>query len=294
MSDEGVWRGQTLAQNTATYDMFIECCGDRVVTCYERKDLATFFDLLRGLPKLYSKSSQWKGLPFTEIVEQTKEQDHERLSITTMKRHFSALGRLFDYLRKRGEYLAENPAYGFEFPDKRRAREKRSMWEGETLARLFSSPVWTGCFSEDRRSRPGSLILKDDKYWLPLLGLYHGNRLEEFAQLCRGDVRQQDGIWFLDINDEGAKQVKNEQSKRKVPLHSELHRLGFLDYVERTAPNAMDRIFPQLRPGGPDKKLGYFFTKWGRNYRKDIGVYEKGLDYDYSRAGVTTKLATAK
>jgi site-specific recombinase XerD len=293
MSEQGVWRGQTLAQNTATYDMFIECCGDRVVTSYERKDLARFFDLLRGLPKLYSKSAQWKGLPFAEIVEQTKEQDHERLSIKTMKRHFSALGRLFDYLRKRGEYLGDNPAYGFEFPDKRRAREKRNMWEGERLSKLFSSPVWTGCFSEDRRSRPGGLIIKDEKYWLPLLGLYHGNRLEEFAQLCRDDVKQQNGICFLDINDEGAKQVKNEQSKRRVPLHSELHRLGFLDYVEKTAPNGTDRIFPRLRPGGPDKKFGYFFTKWWTTYRKDIGVYEKGLDYHSFRAGVTTKLARA-
>jgi hypothetical protein len=293
MSQQGVWRGQTLAQNTTTYGMFIECCGDRAVSSYERKDLAAFFDLLRDLPKLYSKSAEWKDMSLIKIAERTKDENHERLSITTMMRHFSALGRLFDYLRKRGEYSGENPAYGFEFPDKRRARDKRSMWEGERLTKLFSSPVWTGCFSEDRRSRLGNLIIKDEKYWLPLLGLYHGNRLEEFAQLCRGDVRQQDGIWFLDINDEGAKQVKNEQSKRRVPLHSELHRLGFLDYVEKTAPNALDRIFPQLRPGGPDKKLGYFFTKWWTKYRKDIGVYEKGFDYHSFRGGVTTKLATA-
>lgn len=48
-----------------------------------------------------------------------------------------------------------------------------------------------------------------------------------------------------------------------------------------------------MRPGGPDKKFGYFFTKWWTAYRKDIGVYEKGLDYHSFRAGVTTKLATA-
>lgn len=293
MSEQEVWRGQTLAQNTATYDMFIECCGDRPVADYKRKDLAAFFDMLRGLPRLYSKSAEWKGVPLAQIVERTKEQDHERLSIKTMKRHFSALGRLFDYLKKRGEYLGENPAHGFEFPDKRRAREKRKMWEGEPLTKLFSSPVWTGCFSKDRRSRPGSHTIKDEKYWLPLLGLYHGNRLEEFAQLCRSDVRQQDGIWFLDINDEEQKHVKNEQSKRKVPLHTELKRLGFLGYVEKTAPNPADRVFPQLRPGGPDGKLGYFFTKWWTQYRKDIKVYEKGLDYHSFRAGVTTKLATA-
>jgi hypothetical protein len=167
------------------------------------------------------------------------------------------------------------------------------MWEGEPLRKLFASPVWTGCYSEGRRARPGTRIIKDEKYWLPLLALYHGNRLEEFAQLHRTDVRQEEDIWFLDINDEGDKQVKNEQSKRRVPLHPELFRLGFLNYVETIAPNKNDRVFPLLRPGGPDNKLGFFFTKWWSRYRKDTGVYEKGLDYHSFRAGVATKLAQA-
>lgn len=280
------WRGQTLAQNKTSYAMFKECCGDLPVTAYERRHLAAFHDLLRALPKLYSKSAAWRGLSLGEIAARTKEEERERLSMTTVKRHFAALGRLFAYLKQRGEYQGENPAYGFEFPDKRRDREKRSMWQGEPLRKLFASPVWTGCFSEGRRARAGKLIIKDDKYWLPLLGLYHGNRLEEFAQLHRADVRQEDGIWFLDINDEGTKRVKNEQSKRRVPLHAELLQLGFLDYVEKTAPKVEDRLFPQLRPGGPDNKLGFYFTKWWSQYRKDVGVYEKGLDYHSFRASV--------
>jgi hypothetical protein len=88
------------------------------------------------------------------------------------------------------------------------------MWEGEPLRKLFASPVWTGCSSETRRSSPGSKIIEDEKHWLPILGLFHGNRLQEFAQLRRADGRCRDGIWFLDINDDGTKQLKNEQSKR--------------------------------------------------------------------------------
>jgi site-specific recombinase XerD len=293
MSQNEEWRGQTLEQNTTTYEMFKECCGDLPVTTYERKHLAAFYDLLRGLPRLYSKSAAWRGLSLAEVVARTKDEEHERLAMKTIKRHFSALGVLFAYLKQRGEYVGENPAYGFRFPDKGRTRDKRSMWEGESLAKLFSSPVWTGCYSEGRRSRPGKIIIKDEKYWLPLLGVYHGNRLEEFAQLERADVKEEDGIWFLDINDEGEKQVKNEQSKRRVPLHPELQRLGFLEYVEKLAPNPTDRLFPALQPGGPDQKLGYSFTKWWSRYRKDIGVYQKGLDYHSFRAGVATKLAEA-
>jgi hypothetical protein len=294
MSKQEKWRGQTLAQNKTTYAMFIACCGDLPVMAYERRHLAMFYDLLLSLPKLYSKTAEWRGLSLAEIAARTKQEEHERLSMTTVKRHFSALGRFFAKLKERGEYTSENPAHGFEFPDNRRERDKRSMWQGEPLRKLFSSPVWTGCFSEARRSKPGKLIIKDEKYWLPLLGIHHGNRLEEFAQLHRADVRHEGGIWFLDINDEGTKRVKNEQSKRRVPIHPELLRLGFLDHLETTAPKAEDRLFPLLRPGGPDQKLGYYFTKWWSQYRRDIGVYEKGLDYHSFRASVATKLAESE
>jgi integrase len=293
MSDEGVWRGQTLAQNTATYEMFIQYCGDRPVTAYKRKDLAAFYDLLRALPKLYSKTATWKEMTLREIAEATGSEDHVRLSMTTVKRHFAALGRLFEYLRKREDYLGDNPAYGFEYPDKRRGRDKRSMWTDAQISRLFSTPVWSGCLSKYRRSQPGEVILKDEKYWLPLLGAFHGNRLEEFAQLQRSDVRHSEGIWYLDINDSDGKQVKNQQSKRRVPLHPELQRLGFLDYVKETSPAPKDRLFPQLKPGGSDKKLGFYFTKWFSQYRKDVGLYEPGLDYHSFRSAVATKLAAA-
>jgi integrase len=294
MEGTASWRGQTLAQNQTTYRMFLDHCGDKLVTEYGKRDTSSFFDVLRRLPSLYSKSSEWRGLTLAEIAEKTDGQALPRLAMKTIKRHFSALGGLFDHLRRRGDYVAENPAHGFSFPmGKVRVNQGREMWEGEELTKLFSSPVWAGCSSPARRSTPGTLVIKDEKFWLPLLGLYHGNRLEEFAQLHLSDVRQVDGIWCLDINDEEAKQIKNAQSERLVPLHPELKRLGFLDYVSDIAPAKSARIFPQLAPGGPDSKLGYYFTKWWSRYRRDVGVYRKGLDYHSFRHGVTTKLFAA-
>jgi hypothetical protein len=288
--DQG-WRGQTLAQAKATFRMFMECCGDRPVTQYQRRDLTAFYDVLRSLPALYSKDKRWSGLPLAQIAEQARQTDDPKMTMKTVKRHFSALGRLFTWLRKRGEYLKENPAHEFEFPDKRRARDKRKMWQGERLERLFKSPLWTGCLSATRRSMQGSLIVRDEKYWLPILGLFQGNRLEEFAQLRRGDVRKEDDVWFLDINDEDGKQLKNQQSKRRVPLHPRLIVLGFLDYVEDVAPMPDSQVFPNLQRGGPDGKLGYRFTKWWTRYRREIDLYERGLDYHSFRASVSTKLA---
>jgi integrase len=277
MGKEGGWRGQTMNQNQTTYRMFIECVGDLPIGMCERSHLDAFYQLLRGLPALYGKSKQWRDLTPTEIAASTKsDASIPRLTMKTIKRHFAALGGLFEYARERGSYRDANPAHGFRFPQKGKANVKRQMWSGERLRQLFASPIWTGCLSSRQRHLPGGLIIKDEKYWLPLLGLYHGNRLEEFAQLRRSDVRCEGDIWYLDINDDSDdKQIKNEQSRRKVPIHPEIQRLGFLNYVSDIAPLPDDRLFPQLKAGGADAKYGHAFTKWWTRYRRDIGVYEK-------------------
>jgi integrase len=291
----GGWTAQAAMQSRATFRLFTEHCGDRPARDYSRRDLASFYNVLRELPALYAKSRRFAKLAPAAIVELTNNDTIERLSMTTIKRHFSALSQLFEYFRSRGEYEPNNPAHGFSFQKSRKSRANagRMMWEGDKLRDLFASPVWTGCASESRRSTPGWLILKDEKYWLPLLALYHGNRLEEFAQLRRGDIGVEDGIWFFDINDEGDKQLKNSQSIRRVPMHPKLIELGFLNHLNGKSAPADVPVFPLLKPGGPDKKFGFYFTKWWTRYRRDIGLYEKGLDYHSFRHGVTTKLFAA-
>lgn len=293
MTTKKGWRAQTLHQNSTTYRMFIECCSDLPLQAYGKKELAAFYDLLCKLPALYSKDRQWRGLSLAQIAAKPASENGEPMTMKTVKRHFSALGTLFGYFKKQGAYEGENPAYGFDFPRKGRARDARRMWEGAKLKKLFSSPVWAGCASEHRRSQPGDCVIKDEKYWLPLLGVYHGNRLEEFAQLYREDVKCEDGIWYFQIHDAGDRQIKNEQSKRRVPIHPAILQMGFLGYVEEAAPLPNNRVFPLLRHGGPDRKLGYYFTKWWTEYRKSIGAYERGLDYHSFRHGVTTKLYAA-
>lgn len=224
--------------------------------------MSAFLDVLKALPALYSKAADWRSLSLTEIAEKSKGADVERLSPKTIQRHISTLGGLFSYMKQRDLYEAANPAHGLKMPKAtERASAARDSWEGQELTALFRSPVWTGCRSGGRRSTPGTLIIRDEKYWLPLLGLSHGNRLEEFAQLVLDDIYQEDGFRCLNINDEGDKQVKNDQSIRLVPMHPELVRLGFLEYLEGLRDVGATRVFPNLMPGGPDNKLGFYFTK---------------------------------
>ncbi|MEY8689685.1 MAG: site-specific integrase [Leptothrix sp. (in: b-proteobacteria)] len=122
-------------------------------------------------------------------------------------------------------------------------------------------------------------------YWLPLLGLYTGGRINELSQLYLDDFKVTDTgqhyiAFTLDRPDKKAesseddddedldrdddlpsadkpvqdKSLKTANSRRDVPLHSELQRLGLIRYVEALRLAGQERLFPELRF---DSKKGY-------------------------------------
>lgn len=105
------------------------------------------------------------------------------------------------------------------------------------------------------------------EYWLPLLGLFTGARLNELCQLRASDVSCQDDIHTISIIDDDAdKRLKNNSSRRIIPIHSKLIELGFLDYVKKVNTG---RIFPELpehtaRPGDYAKAATQKFTVYRR------------------------------
>jgi integrase len=247
--------------------------------------------VLRRLPPNHGKAERDKELNMRALAERADAEGVEqRLSLKTCSRHLAALGSLFDWLIARDEHAEPNPAHGLRVGRKGRKSAARKVWEGDALRKLLSGPAHTGSHPFFR-SRPGPEIIKDAFYWLPLLGLYQGARLEELAQLQREDVREVEGIWCLDINDADSKHVKNDQSRRLVPVHPKLIALGFIEHVQRIAPENGKRVFPDLKPGGADKKVGYDFTRKFGAYRREIGVYERWLDFHSLRHTFVSKLA---
>lgn len=56
----------------------------------------------------------------------------------------------------------------------------------------------------------------------------------EAGQLAVADIQEEAGIPFMCINDDPMleQSLKNEDSRRRVPIHSNLVQLGFLEYVK--------------------------------------------------------------
>jgi integrase len=63
--------------------------------------------------------------------------------------------------------------------------------------------------------------------WLWLIGLYSGMRLAEIGGCRREDVHEVDGVLVFNLRVHEGRGLKNKSSRRIVPVHDELLRLGF-------------------------------------------------------------------
>jgi integrase len=164
---------------------------------------------------------------------------------------------------------------------------KRRPWTDDELTKFFGEPLFTRYELPKARKAGGAAA-----YWIPLLGLYLGARVGELAQLTVKDIDTEGDVPTLSITDEGADQkVKTSAGVRTVPIHSELIRLGFLDYVRGLRDSGEALLWPTLpRRGG---KPGGFFSAWFGDTRRALGIGALP-DFHCLRHTVRTQLVEAE
>jgi integrase len=146
----------------------------------------------------------------------------------------------------------------------------RRPWKKEELEVLFSSPLHMGY--QLPTNKDGG---RDAAYWIPLLALFTGARAGELCQLQTKDVQEIEGIPVLRLTDDGEDQkIKSDAGHRTIPLHSELIRLGFLDYVECVRKKGSVSLWPEL-PLRAEKPSDYF-GRWFLEHRVALGLQGKG------------------
>ncbi|RVT82465.1 site-specific integrase [Inhella crocodyli] len=183
--------------------------------------------------------------------------------------------------------------------------DKRSPFDDEDLTKIFSADWFLA--GKGQLTAKGTYREWMPYYtWLPLLGLFTGARINELAQLSLKDIKQMPGgTWVIDITeaddpedgvadqkepsgdgeltgpgisareDAALKRIKNSQSRRKIPVHSQLVRLGLLEWRASLLQAGHDRLFPELR-WDPVKGYGKDATKWFTRFLKSKGLARNG------------------
>lgn len=112
---------------------------------------------------------------------------------------------------------------------------------------------------------------RDAAYWIPILGAFTGARVTELAQLLVSDIHQEDSLWCISIfNEQEWQSVKNAASKRTIPMHQELVRLGLPDYATAMSVAGHERLFP-MAPVSALNNAGGPFATWFSKLKISVG-----------------------
>jgi integrase len=228
---------KTISAYRATVDAFTELIGDKPAEDLKRADFIAFKDHLQKSLKLYYKTVENKLIHLTAIL-------NHAVANEKLESHAATLLKV----------------------SKPNAPVKRCPYDHHDLRKIFSSPLY---LLQDRPKGGGG----EAAVWLPVLALYTGARLEELGQLQVKNIEKDStGADYINVTDADDEQsVKTVSSRRKIPVHPELIRLGFLQYVaERKA--ARDKLLFPLIPDSHGKKTGNWSKWYGRYSRKVIGI----------------------
>jgi integrase len=266
---------KTKLKQAAQHRLFKEVISARtLITAIDREKARKLLDVVKALPANASKRFPKRGVE--EVLRLAGERGLKPMSVTTANSYMSAFASLMDFAVK--EHLIDkNPAAGLRLAgDGVRHKDRRLPFTPSDLARIFAAPLYTGCLDDERGyARPGPNRPRRGRLWVPLISLYTGMRLNEACQLSEDDIVVQDGtdIILIRSDEDGLKRVKSEAGHRFVPVHPELKRLGFLDYVVniRAAHPPKARLFPELTVAS----TGYVsdnFSKWFANFLDKVGI----------------------
>lgn len=279
---------KTILSNKTDLHEFIAICGDKGIRAYGHADGIKFKSTLQITPR-QRQIDLTKGLNIAQSAERAEKEDPARKTIPRLHRDtindkLGAIRKFFKWADAHHKDVT-NPVEGLRIPVAKHAKArqppKRLPLNDAELTKLFHGPVYTGCASLRKWKKSGTLVLRHSaRFWVPLIGLFHGIRLGEIIQLGLADVKEKYGIRYFDIslliveNDDETedKSLKTLNSVREIPIHPMLFRLGFDDFLAWRRSTGKPRLFSDYGPSKTDGSWSKTFSGWFRDYRKFVGV----------------------
>ncbi|WP_374483436.1 DUF6538 domain-containing protein [Zoogloea sp.] len=252
--------------------LFLTVVGDKPITQLRQLDIKRFFNLVNNLPPRWSDECRKLNVGVVELAEM---EHPAQLSSKTFDDTYVAAFRLFldeATLTWQDEgFPATLTTRGIRYTGKVKA--------GQNKQRAFTRNELKTVFEGKSLLESSQKMDELHKFWLPVVCLYTGARINEICQLNpQCDIRRVSDILILHITEESEsapgiiKTVKNDSSRRLIPVHEKLIELGFDQYVAALQAAGAQQLFPAWRPynGNAGANAGKWHTRWLK--RHDVNV----------------------
>lgn len=248
---------RTILNMRYAFDLFSWILGHDDVASITRVQCRDCRDLMLKLP---ARALSYSGkLSSGDVVGLNK----PPMNPKTVNKNIQFISAMFRWAVNE-ELIDINPARNLSINLKKKASLERKAYQVCDLTRLFS-------YIPNTKGSP-------EEYWLPLLGYYTGMRVEELCQLRIKDIELIDDVYCIMVSPD-AGSLKTVNAERIVPVHSELIRLGLLEY--RTSISSLkdtDRLWSNLKPNSYSKFSSAYTKRFGRLKRR-FGIVDPQLTF---------------
>lgn len=176
---------------------------------------------------------------------------------TTAKKRLSFIRTFLTFAVAEG-WLDADPSAGIRIvTPKKSGKEERRPFTKDEIKAILATPMGT----------------KPEERFLPILAAFTGARRGELAQLRRTDIDTE--ALTLTVTDEDEDQrVKTAGSRRTLPIHPEIVKAGFIDYVkglpESEGASRGARPEGWVFPGLPADRFGIRGDAWGKAFGRHL------------------------
>jgi integrase len=244
--------------------LFQEFVGDLQINLIDKKVTRDFKAQYIKTPSNRNKKRQYRDKTIAELLSMEIPKE-DLIDAGTVHSNMTRIGSFFGWAKDH-DYIGINPIEGVK-PKKnkrKKASEQRDIFSKEDLAKLFESDEYRSGFL-----RGGDLW----KYWIPLIGLYTGMRLEEICRLRIDCFEFVDGIVTVEIKPDGEWLGKTNAALRAFAVHPKLIELGLLKFVEQQRAAGKQRLFDELKKGRDG--YGARVTKWFARFCDRLGIVDE-------------------
>lgn len=269
---------KTALRRDAQDRLFMEVLGAKTpVNAIDRSKAKQLKEVLERLPPNWS--NKFPGTSAAKVLEMNHSHFGMPMSSTTANSYLAAFSSAMEYAVN--EHLIDrNPAKDLRVTGEAvKAKEKRLSFSLDDLIQIFSAPLYRGCRDDEKNwSKLGNARPRRARFWIPLISLFSGMRLNEICQLCEDDIAIRDGVEVMLVRggNDGTKRVKTTAGERCVPIHPELKKIGFIEHVTeiRERHPAQSRLFPEVKQAS----TGYFsdnFTGWFAKFLDSLSIDDR-------------------
>ena len=250
---------------------------DKPLRNYTERDIRTAAETVKKWPKKAATTKGLDGIPAADIVKRTDL--GEPISYNMIKARLTQLCSTFKRALEL-DLIDRNPCPPLSklLPVGKQQRiddkgelidgDRHLPWSNQELLSLLGTSYF---------SKAVHRVRAPENFWLPVLAILTGCRLNELAQLYCDDLLQsEDGLWLMRITRDAKRKqdTKNDNSVRRVPIHRQLIGLGLLRYRDWIESQGHERLFPNLPyfptvenfSNGFSKRIGHHFKRhvsWG-------------------------------